>query len=98
MSDVPTGYQVSYDIRCMRSLRKLPGAVSSKFLDMMMRFMANPTTKGLNFESVEGAADRNIKSLRVDQKYRAIAYVCDQDILFLHVNDHDKAYRWAMGR
>src|SRR5690625_1005514 len=98
MVEVTAGYQVSYDIGCMRSIRKLSSAVASRFLDMLTRFMVNPASNGLNFETVEGAADRNIKSVRIDQKYRAIAYVSDQNVLFLHVNDHDKAYRWAVGR
>jgi hypothetical protein len=47
---------------------------------------------------VEGAKDSSIKSLRVDQSYRAIAFEVGRDIMFVHVNEHDKAYHWARGR
>lgn len=90
--------RVSYDIGCMKSLRKLPDRVTAKFMDMMTRYMSDPSASGLNLETVEGARDNSIKSLRVDQGYRAIAFEVGRDIMFVHVNEHDKAYRWASGR
>lgn len=93
-----TSKRVSYDIGCMKSLRKLPDKVSIKFMDLMTRYMSDPSGNGLNLETVEGAKDSSIKSLRVDQGYRAIAFEVRQDIMFVHVNEHDKAYRWAGSR
>lgn len=90
--------RVSYDIGCMKSLRKLPDKVAIRFMDMMTRYMSDPSGNGLNLETVEGARDSTIKSLRVDQGYRAIAFEVGRDIMFVHVNEHDKAYRWAAGR
>lgn len=90
--------RVSYDIGCMKSLRKLPDKVSIRFMDMMTRYMSDPSGNGLNLETVEGSKDNAIKSLRVDQGYRAIAFEVGRDIMFVHVNEHDKAYRWASGR
>lgn len=92
------GKRVSYDIGCMKSLRKLPDRVALKFMDLMTRYMSDPSANGLNLETVEGAKDSSIKSLRVDQGYRAIAFEVGSDIMFVHVNEHDKAYRWAAGR
>ena len=90
--------RVSYDIGCMKSLRKLPDKVAIRFMDMMTRYMTDPSGNGLNLETVEGAKDSAIKSLRVDQGYRAIAFEVGRDTMFVHVNEHDKAYRWASGR
>jgi superfamily I DNA/RNA helicase len=90
--------RVSYDIGCMKSLRKLPDRVSLRFMDLMTKYMSDPSANGLNLETVEGARDSSIKSLRVDQGYRAIAFEVGRDIMFVHVNEHDKAYRWASGR
>ena len=92
------GKRVSYDQGCLKSVRKLPDYVSGKFLDVMSRYMDNPAANGLNLESVEGSKDKSLKSLRLDQSYRAIAFETATDIMFVHVNDHDKAYRWAEGR
>ena len=60
--------------------------------------MSAPDSNGLNLETVEGSKDNTIKSLRVDQGYRAIAFELGKDIMFVHVNEHDKAYRWAARR
>lgn len=90
--------RVSYDVGCMKSLRKLPDRVTAKFMEMMTRYMSDPASNGLNLETVESARDSAIKSLRVDQGYRAIAFVVGGDIMFVHVNEHDSAYKWAEGR
>ena len=90
--------RVSYDQGCLKSVRKLPDYVSGKFLDLMSRYMENPASNGLNLETVEGGRDKSLKSLRLDQNYRAIAFETPKDIMFVHVNEHDKAYRWAEGR
>lgn len=92
------GKRVSYDQGCLKSVRKLPDYVSGKFLDLMSRYMDNPSSNGLNLETVEGGRDKSLKSLRLDQNYRAIAFETPKDIMFVHVNEHDKAYRWAEGR
>jgi superfamily I DNA/RNA helicase len=92
------GKRISYDQGCLKSVRKLPDNVSGKFLDVMSRYMDNPAGNGLNLESVEGSKDKSLKSLRLDQNYRAIAFETATDIMFVHVNAHDKAYRWAEGR
>ena len=90
--------RVSYDIGCMKSLRKLPERVLTRFLDMMTRYMSDPSANGLNLEMVEGAKDMSIKSLEVDQGYWAIAFEVGHEIMFVHVNEQDKANRWASGR
>jgi hypothetical protein len=97
MTDTMTK-RVSYDVGCMKSLRKLPDRVALKFMDMMTRYMSDPSANGLNLETVEGSKDSSIESLRVDHGYRAIAFEVGRDIMFVHVNEHDKAYRWAAGR
>jgi superfamily I DNA/RNA helicase len=76
----------------------VPDRVTTKFMDTMTRYMSDPSGSGLNLETVEGAKDSAIKSLRVDQGYRAIAFEVGRDIMFVYVNEHDKAYRWASGR
>ena len=61
--------RVSYDQGCLKSVRKLPDHVSGKFLDVMSRYMDNPSGNGLNLESVEASKDKSLKSLRLDQNY-----------------------------
>jgi hypothetical protein len=51
--NVQVGHRVSYDLGCMRSLKKLPDRVSAKFLDMMMRYMSDPSGNGLNLKPLK---------------------------------------------
>lgn len=90
--------RVSYDQGCFRSVQKLPGHVSGSFLAVMSRYMDNPSGNWLNLEFVEGSKNKSFRSLGLDQSYRAIAFETETDIVFLHVNVHDQAYRWAGGR
>ena len=87
---------VSYDIGCMKSLRSFRPSNSQDYgYDDALH--GRPFGEWAESETVEGARDNSIKSLRVDQGYRAIAFEVGRDIMFVHVNEHE-AYRWASGR
>lgn len=93
-----TQYRVSFDVACMKALRKLPSKVMERFHDMVLKLMVDPSRSGLNIESIQGAQDPAMRSFRIDQGYRAIGYLQGGDLLLLHVDEHDKAYRWATNR
>ena len=59
MTDTMTK-RVSYDIGCMKSLRKLPDRVALRFMDLMTKYMSDPSANGLNLETVEGSRDSSI--------------------------------------
>jgi superfamily I DNA/RNA helicase len=90
--------RVSFDAMCLRSLQAMPARVQTRFLEMVSKVMADPSRHGLNIEPIQGARDDRMKSLRLDQAYRAIAWRDGGELLFLHVDEHDKAYRWASAR
>ena len=93
--DTESEYRVSIYTGCTRSLQKLPDRVSARFQVMMNKLMSDPSAKGLDFEPIQGARDRRLRSIRVDKQYRAIALKDGRDVVFLHVDDHDEAFRWA---
>jgi superfamily I DNA/RNA helicase len=93
-----TQYRVSFDVACMKALRKVPSKVMERFHDMVLKLMVDPSRSGLNIESIQGARDPAMRSFRIDQGYRAIGYLQGGDLLLLHVDEHDKAYRWATNR
>ena len=81
-------------------LTKLPHAIHSKVLKWAVKFQADPTSPGINYESIKGARDKNLKSVRVDQDWRGIVFKPDSGDVYvlLYVDHHDNAYRWAEGR
>lgn len=90
--------RIAFDVACMRTLRKSPQRVFERFHDMVLKAMSDPSRHGLNFEPIEGARDSAFRSIRIDQNYRAIGYLKGRDLLLLHVDEHDKAYRWATNK
>ena len=87
-------------------------AMSSDFLDafarlprpqqrgvrsLISRFNADSTASGLNYERVHASRDPAMRSLRIDQGYRAIVLKPEQgDVhMLLWADKHDAAYTWA---
>ena len=49
------------------NLAKLPSAVQGKVLKWALRFQSDPTSTGINYEPIQGARDKNLKSVRIVQ-------------------------------
>ncbi|MCS4159308.1 superfamily I DNA/RNA helicase [Salinibacter ruber] len=66
----------------------------------MTKFRQDPTLPGINYESIEGAKDPKLRSVRVDQSYRGIVMAPDEGNVYmlLWVDKHDDAYQWARNR
>ena len=79
---------------------KLPKQTQAKTNAFISKFRHNPTSPGINYESIHNAADKNLKSVRVDGSYRAIVLKPEtgNTYLLLWVDNHDEAYQWAQRR
>ena len=92
------GVEVCYERSCLRSLQRVPERVTTAFIGMTSKIMIDSKTNGLHVEPIEGARDRTMKSVRLTKGYRAVGSLQGRTMLFLHVDEHDKAYSWARGR
>lgn len=75
----------------------LPRHVQGKVTDFVNKFRNDPTSPGINYEKINGATDKKMCSVRIDDTYRGIV-VRQQETgvyLFLWVDHHDEAYDWA---
>ena len=81
-------------------LAKLPVGVQSKVMKWAIQFQSDPTSPGINYESINGARDSNLKSVRVDRDWRGIVFKPNTGDVYvlLYVDHHDQAYRWAENR
>ena len=79
---------------------RLPRKAQGKISEFINRFRQDPTRPGLNYESIRGGKDKNMKSVRVDQAHRAIVLKPDRGRVYvlLWVDKHDDAYSWAERR
>ena len=81
----------------LESYSSLPRRQQKKVREFIERVQEDPTRSGLNYESLQGAVDPRVRSLRVDQTYRVIVVKPEHDevILCVWVDHHDEAYRWV---
>ena len=89
--------KVAFSDLFFNSLTQLQPNVQAKVNQMVLKFQSNPKSPGLNYEKLNAAKDKNMRSLRVDQAYRVILLAPEEDnvYLFLWADHHDAAYSWA---
>src|ERR1700686_1097067 len=90
--------EVHIMIDALLAQNRLPRKIQDKSAKLILKLKNDPSAPGLNFESIEGARDRHMKSVRVDQAYRTIVYDRGGALIILWVDKHDDAYKWARDR
>ncbi len=80
------------------SVGKLSTTDRGRVMDFVAKFMDDPSSPGLNFESIHSAADNNVKSARITQDLRTILFQKNGQSTLLYAAHHEDAYRWAEGR
>lgn len=92
--------RVALSQQFLLELAKLPAAVHSRVVKWMLKFQQDPTSTGINFETIRGARDASLRSVRIDQDWRGIVFKPERGDLYvlLHLGHHDDAYRWAERR
>ena len=76
----------------------LPKTKQNKVMEFLSKFRSNPTANGFNYEKIQNASDPNMRSVRIDDTYRAILIREEGTnvYLLLWVDHHDEAYAWAV--
>ncbi len=84
----------------LANLSKLPSSIQSKVLKWALRFQNDPTSNGINYETIKSARDKNLRSVRIDQDWRGIVFKPEKGGVYvlMYVDRHDDAYRWAVNR
>jgi superfamily I DNA/RNA helicase/mRNA-degrading endonuclease RelE of RelBE toxin-antitoxin system len=82
------------------SLAKLPQQIQKKVRTWTEKFQSNPTSPGIHFEPLQGVQDKKVRSVRIDQAYRAIVIQPPKGDVFLcvWVDHHDEAYQWVRNK
>ena len=84
----------------LANLATLSSSVQGKVLKWALRFQSDPTSNGINYEPINAARDKNLKSVRIDQDWRGIVFKPPAGDIYvlMYVDHHDAAYKWAEGR
>lgn len=80
------------------SFAALPKSKQNRVMEFLSKFRSNPEANGFNYEKIQNASDPNMRSVRIDDTYRAILIREDDTnvYLLLWVDHHDEAYDWAV--
>jgi len=78
-------------------ISQLPAGIQPKVNKFITRFQSDPTAPGINYEKINDARDKRMRSVRIDQDYRGIVLKPEQGniYLLLWLDKHDQAYDWA---
>jgi superfamily I DNA/RNA helicase/mRNA-degrading endonuclease RelE of RelBE toxin-antitoxin system len=78
----------------------LPRPQQTKVSRFVEKFRENPAGPGINYERIEQARDKNLRSVRIDDAYRGIVLRPEKGNVYvlLWVDHHDEAYRWAANK
>jgi hypothetical protein len=76
---------------------RIPRAQQKKVSKFVRNFREDPTNPSINYESINTFIDPNLRTVRIDQAYRAIVLKPKQGNVYvlLWVDHHDEAMRWA---
>lgn len=82
------------------SLENIDKKARKKTSELLEKFRANPTAASINYEKIHDMKDDKVRTVRVDQKYRAIVLHPEKGniYLFVYINNHDEAMAWARNR
>lgn len=97
MTALSNTFKVAIFDEFLESFAKIPRAQQKKVNKFIRQFRANPTASSINYESISTFVDPNLRTVRIDQAYRAIVLKPTQGNIFvlLWVDNHDEAMDWA---
>jgi superfamily I DNA/RNA helicase len=82
------------------SLNRLPTATQKKVREFIGKFRADPKSNAINYERLQGHRQPHVRTVRIDQRYRAVVMHPDEGDVYvlMWVDDHDQAMDWARRR
>ncbi|MBL7791126.1 MAG: ATP-dependent helicase [Saprospiraceae bacterium] len=87
---------VLYD-RFWDALIKLPKTIQKKVPEFIQKFKEDPKSGAIHLEPISTFKDKNLRTARIDLKYRAIIHVPESGDVYhlLWIDNHDEAMDWA---
>lgn len=78
----------------------LPRKIQKKTREFMKKFKEDPKSSAINYEKINTFKDQSLRTVRIDQKYRAIIQAPESGNGFhlLWVDNHDEAMDWAANK
>lgn len=83
-----------------RATEKLPIEIRKKVTAFFPKFKENPKSHAIDFEKINTFKDKNLRTVRIDDNYRAIVGFppTGNNYFMLWVDKHDEAHAWAKNK
>jgi len=90
---------VLYD-KCWDAIIQLPKTIQKKVPEFIQKFRADSKAAAIHLEPISTFRDPNLRTARIDQKYRAIISVPNSGDVYhlLWIDNHDEAMNWARNK
>ena len=84
----------------LAAMAKLPKAKQKKVREFTKKWHADPKSNAINYEKINNVRDSRVRTVRIDQQYRAVVlHPDDGDVYVLvWVDNHDEAMDWARNK
>jgi len=88
-----------YD-KFLESYSNLPKGIQKKVQDFVQKFRKDSTMRSIHLEPISTFKDPQLRTARIDQKYRAIIHSSATGDIFhiLWVDNHDESMAWAANK
>ena len=92
--------QVAISDDFLEAYAGIPRQQQKKVRVFMEKFKADPKSSAINYEKIHDVKDDRVRTVRIDQKYRAVVlHPTDGKVYVLvWVDNHDEAMEWAKNR
>lgn len=83
-----------------KATAKLPEEIKNKVAAFFPKFKENPKSHAIDFEKIISFKDKNLRTVRIDDNYRAIVGFppTGNNYFMLWVDKHDEAHAWAKNK
>lgn len=92
--------QVAISSDFFTAFADIPKDQQKKVREFITRFQTNPRAPSIHYELLNAARDKRVRTVRIDQAYRAIVLAPDKGEVFVlvWVDHHDEAMDWARNK
>ncbi|MBW7882330.1 MAG: ATP-dependent helicase [Caldilineaceae bacterium] len=79
---------------------RIPRNQQKKVREFLAKFRVDPTAASINYEPIHNVRDQRIRTVRIDQTYRAVILHPDtgDHYVLVWVDHHDRAMEWAANK
>lgn len=100
MSALENTFRVAIFDQFLEGFARIPRSQQKKVNGFIRKFRADPTSAAINYEKIQNFADKNLRTVRIGDDYRAIVLRPEQGNVFvlLWVDHHDEAMAWAKNK